>query len=121
MGIFSVPVGIGNPEGGDLHWVDALVDTGAIHSMIPESLLEQALHVPRIHTLEFELADGTVKNYGYGVARFRLEDREMPCPVIFGPEDEYLLGATTLESFNLIPDTSHLSLVPAPRMRARPI
>ncbi len=121
MGTFSVSVGIGNPGGGDLHWVDALVDTGAIHSMIPESLLEQTLHVPRIHNLEFELADGTVKTYGYGVARFRLEDREMPCPVIFGPEDEYLLGATTLESFNLIPDTSHLRLVPAPRMRARSV
>ena len=121
MGVFSVPVGIGNPEGGDLQWVEALVDTGSIHSMVPESLLEQTLQIRRIQTLEFELANGTVQNYGYGVARFQVLDREMPCPVIFGPEDQFLLGATTLESFNLIPDASHLCLAPAPRRRARPI
>ena len=117
MGIFSVPIGIGNPKGGDLQWVDALVDTGASHSMVPASLLDQLLHLTPLKVLEFELGDGTVKSYGFGVARFRILDEEMPCPVIFGPEDEYLLGATTLENFNLIPDTTHRQLIPAPRLR----
>ena len=121
MGTFSVSVGIGNPEGGDLHWVDALVDTGATHSMVPASLLEQLLNLEPLRLLEFELGDGTIRSYGFGQARLRIGQDEMTCPIVFGPEDEYLLGATTLESFNLIPDTSHLSLVPAPRMRARPI
>lgn len=121
MGTFSVSVGIGNPKGGDLHWVEAMVDTGATHSMVPSSLLEQLLHLKPLKVLEFELGDGSVKSYGFGVARFRINDEEMPCPIVFGPEDEYLLGATTLENFNLIPDTSDLRLIPAPRMRARSI
>ena len=121
MGIFSVQIGIGNPKGGDLHWLDALVDTGATHSMVPASMLEQLLHLTPFRVLEFELGDGTVESYGFGEARFRISEHEMTCPVVFGPEDQYLLGATTLENFNLIPDTTHQRLIPAPRMRARPI
>ena len=42
------------------------------------------------------------------------------CPVIFGVEDEYLLGATTLEIFNLAADPVNETLVNVVR-RARPI
>ena len=121
MGIFSVPIGIGNPEGGNLHWVDALVDTGATHSMAPASLLEQLLNLRPLRGLEFELGDGTIATCGFGQARLRIGQEAMTCPFVFGPEDEYLLGATTLESFNLIPDTTDLRLIPAPRKRVRPI
>ena len=41
MGTFRVSVGIGNPNGTSLLEVDALVDTGATHSMIPESVLNE--------------------------------------------------------------------------------
>ena len=39
MGLFNVTVGVGHPGGGDLSEVSAMVDTGAAHSVLPESLL----------------------------------------------------------------------------------
>ena len=114
MGIFNTHIGVANLQVGEFQWVDALVDTGAIHTMLPASLLEQTLNVAPTRQLVFEVADGQQHTYGYGRALFRIEDLEEICPVIFGPEDQYLLGATTLEIFNLIPDTTHKILIPAP-------
>ena len=36
----------------------------------------------------------------------------MPCPVIFGREGRYLLGATTLENFDLAVDPVNQRLTP---------
>ena len=52
----------------------------------------------------FRIADGSGLEYGVGAARLRIDDREEVCPVIFGPEGQYLLGATTLEIFELTVD-----------------
>ena len=119
MGIFEVTVGVGHPGGGDLVPVSATVDTGAAHSMMPESLLRQLSMAPR-EQAGYALADGRVVEYGYGMARFGIDGREWPCPVIFGPDDEYLLGATTLEIFRLTVDPAGQRLLPA-EYRARPI
>jgi len=44
--------------------------------------------------------------YGVGEARIRLDGRERTTLVIFGPDDaEPLLGATTLQLFNMAVDT----------------
>ena len=111
MGMFTVALGVGHPSGGDLAPVDAVVDTGAAHSMLPESLLD-GLHIRSRRQLGFVLADGIRVRYGFGIARFRIDDDEMPCPVIFGPEGNYLLGASALEVFNLMADPSGKRLVP---------
>ena len=103
MGTFQVEVGVGNPVGGDLRVVSALVDTGATHSMMPASLLGGLSMVPS-RRRRFRLADGSGPEYGVGAARVRIDDREEVCPVIFGPEGQYLLGATTLEIFELTVD-----------------
>lgn len=116
MGIFTVELGVGHPAGGDLAPVDAVVDTGAAHSMLPAALLD-SLHVPPRRQLDFILADGSVVNYGYGIAQFRIADEELPCPVIFGPDGNYLLGASTLEVFNLMADPSDQRLVPVEWLR----
>ena len=50
------------------------------------------------------MPDGSRAEYGVGEARFNIEGQEQTCPVIFGPEDKYLLGATTLEDFDLVVD-----------------
>ena len=42
-----------------------------------------------------------------------LMDDERPCPVIFGPDGNYLLGASTLEAFNLVVDPVGEQLLPA--------
>ena len=112
MSLFQVDVGVGNLEGGDLAPVRAVVDTGAAHSMLPASLMAQ-LRIQPDQELGFILADGSRVRYGYGLARFRIEGHERPAPVIFGPEDNCLLGASTLEIFNLLVDPAGERLLPA--------
>ncbi len=119
MGTFTVEVGIGHPAGGDLAPVSAMVDTGSVHSMVPESLLAR-LGLTAHEQLTYALADGREVEYGYGIARFAIDGREFPCPVIFGPDGEHLLGATTLEIFNLTVDPVAQTLLPS-RYRARPV
>ena len=40
----------------------------------------------------------------------------MSSPVIFGPEDRYLLGASTLQIFDLVADTTNHRLIPTPEI-----
>ena len=111
MGIFRVPIGVGNPQGGDLHPVTALVDTGATYSMMPESLLS-GLRLSPSEWAGFRMANGSRVEYGIGEARFNIDGRERTCTVIFGEEGRYLLGATTLEDFGLMVDPT----APNPRL-----
>lgn len=116
MSMFKVSVGVGHPDGGDMYPVDAVVDTGAVHSMLPASLLGD-LSVPALQELGFILADGSRVRYGFGMARFGIDGVERQCPVIFGPDGNYLLGATALETFNLLVDPGGERLVPAEWLR----
>ena len=111
MSLFSVTIGVGNPEGGDLIEISAVVDTGAHHTMLPQSLLEQ-LHVQPIMERNIGFADGNRRVLGIGQARISHGGYEMTCPVIFGPDEKYLLGATTLEIFSLSVDPVNHTLVP---------
>ena len=114
MGIFEVTIGVGRPDGGDLAEASSMVDTGSIHTMLPASLLEE-LKVRRDRTGFFEIADGTEVGYGYGTARISIGGDEWACPVIFGPEGQYLVGATTLEIFGLAVDPRGERLLRRPR------
>ena len=116
MGTFYKWIEVGSLVAGEFQWVNALVDTGAAHSMIPASLLTQTLDLSPAREREFILADGSKQNYGLGEARFKVEDEELSCPVIFGPEGKYLIGATTLQIFNLIADTTLHRLIPTPEL-----
>jgi len=110
--MFKVDVSVGNLDGGDLAPVQPVVDTGAAHSMLPASLMIQLRIEPR-EELGFILANGSRVRYGYGFARFSIDGDERTCPVIFGPDNNYLLGASTLEIFNLVVDPSGERLAPA--------
>ena len=103
MGTFEVQIGVGHPMGGNFLPVSALVDTGSTHSVIPESLLA-SLSLAPMERRTYRIADGNFIQRDVGEARFRIDDRERTCPVIFGPEGQYLLGATTLEIFDLMVD-----------------
>ena len=111
MGLFTVTIGFGHLDGGDLVEVPALVDTGAYHTVLPASLLEQ-LQVRRIAEQIFEFADGNAESLGVGLARIAWQDKEFPCPVVFGAEGKYLMGASTLESLDLMVDPRRNKLVP---------
>ena len=118
MGVFNVTIEVGDPSGGDLTEVSAVVDTGAIHSMVPESLLSN-MHIEPLARRTLSIADGSEVSWGVGEARIAYDGEEWICPVVFGPDDLYLLGATTLEAFGLMADPVNQILIPVV-YRARP-
>jgi clan AA aspartic protease len=114
MGTFTVPLQVGDPAGRRFTGIDALVDTGATHTLLPRDVL-LSLGIEALERLSFELADQSVAEYEVGEARIRLDGRERTGLVVFGPERATaLLGATTLELFNLAADPVKRQLVPVP-------
>ncbi len=90
--------------------------------MLPAALLAQ-LGIRPSGRQEFGIADGSRVEWDVGMARIAIgasDGREWHCPVIFGPEGEYLLGATTLEIFTMTVDMVEERLVPR-QLRARSI
>ena len=112
MSMFKVDMGVGHLDGGDLAPVRSIVDTGAAHSMLPASLMAQLRIEPR-EEHGFILANGSRVRYGFSFARFSIDGDERPCPVIFGLEGNYLLGASALESYNLLVDPTGERLIRA--------
>lgn len=113
MGTFNVSVTVTGPTGRSTE-VEALVDTGATHSLLPRDLLA-GLGVEPIDRVSFQLADERTVEYAVGDARLRLDGRERTALVVFGPEGAAsLLDATTLELFNLAVDPVSQRLVPVP-------
>ena len=117
MGVFSIKMQIGNSISSTYLEKELLVDTGADYSMLPASWLRNVLGIVESgDTEKFELADGTIKEYEIGEARFRYSNRDRTSPIVFGPEDMYILGAVTLQSLGLIADTTRHTLIPAPKL-----
>ena len=113
MGVFSVPIEIRAREGSRSERLDALVDTGATFTMVPASVLD-GLGVEPEESIEFELADSSVREFRIGEARIRLDGREITTFVVFGEEGiTPLLGAYTLEGMMLAVDTPNQRLVRA--------
>lgn len=91
---------------------DALVDTGAVRSCVPATLLNELGILPYDH-VTVELADGrkTVVGIADGV-RFEIMDRRSgDDALILG--DEVLIGQTLLEKMDLLVDCTRQCLVPA--------
>lgn len=104
MGVTYVTVKLSNPRRADRVTVDLdfLVDTGAIYSVVPGSVLE-SLGVERMRRQRFTLADGTHQTWDVGEAFFELGADVGTSQVVFGPEGVTpLLGALTLESLGLM-------------------
>ena len=103
MGTFSVEIGVGNLDSGPLTPVSAVVDTGAHDSMFPAALLKGLGLEPTGREI-YTLADGSRVECEVGRERIGLDGRELPCRVVFGPEEQYLLGATALGFFRVLVD-----------------
>jgi clan AA aspartic protease len=87
-----------------------LVDTGATDSMVPAPELEK-IGVKKEGKMSYELADGTVKEYPYGLARIEFMGETTAGRVIFGlPGAEPILGVTALESVGIIVDPANKTL-----------
>ena len=84
-----------------------LVDTGATDSMVPGDELDK-IGIRREGKMSYELADGTVKEYPFGLARIEFMGEITAGRVIFGtPECEPLLGVTALESVGIVVDPAN--------------
>ncbi len=112
MGTFSVQIQVGDLAGVRSVQVEALVDTGASDTVLPQDVLRE-LGITTLDQFTYSLADGRVVEYDVGEARLRLEGRERTTQVVFGPEGVTpLLGATTLQIFHLGVDPITERLVP---------
>ena len=116
VGTFSAKVGVNDGNGGASLWVEALVDTGATYSVLPESLLREQVGIQPTGHRRFVYADGREALLPIGEARICVEDVEATNLVVFGEENQYLLGATTLQVLGLIPDTTSHRLISAPSL-----
>ncbi|MBI4199581.1 MAG: clan AA aspartic protease [Chloroflexi bacterium] len=114
MGTFTVRIEVGDPAARRFVQVEALVDTGATHTVLSRGML-LTLGVEPVEQVAFQLADERVVEYQVGEARIRLDGRERTTVVVFGPEGATaLLGATTLELFNMAVDPVRRRLVSVP-------
>ena len=87
-----------------------LVDTGATDSMAPSDELEK-LGIRPEGKMAYELADGTVREFLFGLVRIEFMGETTAGRVIFaGPGTEPLLGVTALESVGIMVDPTHKTL-----------
>lgn len=87
-----------------------LVDTGATDSIVPSDELEK-IGVHKEGKMSYELANGTVKQYPFGLARIEFMGETTAGRVIFGESgSEPLLGVTALESVGIIVDPANKTL-----------
>jgi len=115
MGTFRIPIELENPArpGPRAGVPNALVDTGAELTWVPATVLE-SLGIERKKTWRFRQADGTILKRWSGWAVVYAAGTSTNDEVIFGePGDPILLGARTLEGFNLRPDPVTKTLVDA--------
>jgi clan AA aspartic protease len=92
-----------------------LVDTRAIDPMVPNDELEK-INVRKESTMLYELADGTIKEYEYGLVRIEFMGEITAGRDIFGePGTGPLLGVTALESVGIMvhPANKTLKRLPA--------
>ncbi len=87
-----------------------LVDTGATDSLVPAPELEK-IGLRREGKMTYELANGEVREYAYGLARIQFMGEITAGRVIFGePDCEPLLGVTALESVGIMVDPASKTL-----------
>ena len=92
-----------------------LVDTGATDSMAPGSELT-SVGIHPVGRTSYELADGSVHEYAFGLAQIEFMGEITAGRIIFGPEGiEPVLGVTALESVGITidPATRTLKRLPA--------
>ena len=111
MGLTHVTVAlkaIRTPNG--LYEADFLVDTGATDCLAPGSELKK-IGVQPIGTTVYELADGSVHEYPFGLVEITFMGEVTAGRVIFGPDDaEPILGVTALESVGITIDPANRTL-----------
>jgi predicted aspartyl protease len=117
MGTFQYKIGLKLNGANSFEEVEPWVDTGALYSQFPSSVLMRLGYTPNA-VREFLLADGSVTTNPVGPVTVRIGDEVQSVLCTFAEEEsEMLLGATTLELFSLVPDTNNHTLRPMRALR----
>jgi clan AA aspartic protease len=112
MGVFKVPIEVGDPTARTFESIDATVDTGATNTMLPANLLRK-LGVTPYRKSVFELGDGRQVEFDVGRTWVKVDGQQEFTQIIFGADDtEPLLGAMTLKEMALAVDPVRRQLVP---------
>jgi clan AA aspartic protease len=89
---------------------DFLVDTGATDSLAPAAALRR-VGIEPVGKMAYELTDGSVREYEFGLVQIEFMGEVTAGRVIFGPDDaEPLLGVTALESVGITVDPTNRTL-----------
>lgn len=111
VGAFSHPITL-IAASGDTETLDALVDTGAMFSVIPAPVLER-LAVRPFRTMPVRFANGPTEQWLLGEVEAELDGQRMPILCLFGsPAAPPLIGAHALGAFLLSVDPVEQKLVP---------
>ena len=110
MRTFNISVGVQNVAGGEVVNIDALVDTGATLTMLPQDLIDR-LEVRQTDRLRIRLAEGTIKECGVGGIEVHYDGkRGIVSAGFLSAGARPLIGATTLETLGLAVDPVNLRL-----------
>lgn len=119
MGLTHIDATIANPASRRRSTrLSFLVDSGAVYSVAPASVLRKLGVKPRSRRT-FTLADGSQIARRMGEVVFRVDDHEGTSPVIFGEKgDSALLGVVSLGVMGLMLDPVKRELRPLPMLLA---
>jgi clan AA aspartic protease len=111
MGLTHVTVKLRSLAGANGGYeADFLVDTGATDSLAPRAEL-QKIGLKPVGTTVYELADGSLQEYQFGLAEISFMGEVTAGRIIFGPDEaEPLLGVTALESVGITIDPANRTL-----------
>jgi predicted aspartyl protease len=117
VGTFSVTIEVGSADRQTWRTVEALVDTGATFTWLPESLLEELGYEPQ-NRKSFEMGDGRIVELDICDVIVRIGDEVHSTVCAYAePNQTPGLGAVTLEEFLLAPDPVHQRLIPVTGLR----
>ena len=111
MGTFRYPIALGNPTGTEFEILNALVDTGAMYSTVPSSLLERLGVEPMDDRFTLILSDGSRVKRDIGQTKLRVDGRQVTTIVIFGDENALpAIGSYALTGLGFEVDTANKRL-----------
>jgi clan AA aspartic protease len=115
MGLIHMTVTLRRVETAEPSYeADFLVDPGATDSMAPARELHR-IGLEPAGRMAYELADGSLREYAFGLARIEFMGEVTAGRVLFGPDDaEPLLGVTALESVGIKVDPTSRTLTRLP-------
>ena len=121
MGLTYVTVALKATGGKKKYEGTFLVDTGAWDTMAPASELKK-IGVKPVGKKVYEMADGSLREFEFGLAEISFLGEITAERVLFGPEgSEPLLGVLALESVGIVVDPKNERLTRLPSLKLKAI